>query len=393
MKKYFLQLEPCKELLGPYETVEQAGLDAEALARENGEPMSAIIWGARPATPEDRDLWKDDDEIDVSSPDWWRDLWVPENEAKRFLTSPQCCECESGIVRSLGRDNDEIISDCTKCHSPTLGGDKMQPGIPDNSTRDYPEDFSFENGNYRSECCCCKKPFMGHKRRYICKVCANPTKPGQPTPQESQETASGAALLELAKTVGSTPEELENLKQVLADPEHWLSLSEARYADLRQQLDAARAVIDRLKIPPSAIRDCTLDELIETLGEDHLAAKQIAGLRSMAAKNAKVSEHDLSLLGSVALMQENDKLAARIAELERALASEKHMRARCIEDSVEAESEVEAIAERLKVDVSADSQGGKTIGEMVELILAALQRENAELRKKLTKSYIEHADE
>lgn len=28
------------------------------------------------------------------------------------------CECENGIVRSLGRDNDEIIEDCPRCSSP-----------------------------------------------------------------------------------------------------------------------------------------------------------------------------------------------------------------------------------------------------------------------------------
>lgn len=38
----------------------------------------------------------------------------------------------------------------------------------------WPEDFSHENGNYNNTCCMCKIVFVGHKRRYICRVCATP---------------------------------------------------------------------------------------------------------------------------------------------------------------------------------------------------------------------------
>jgi hypothetical protein len=34
------------------------------------------------------------------------------------------------------------------------------------------EDFSHENGNYLNNCISCKKDFIGHKRRVVCKVCA-----------------------------------------------------------------------------------------------------------------------------------------------------------------------------------------------------------------------------
>ena len=41
------------------------------------------------------------------------------------------------------------------------------------SKRDWQEDFKHENGNYQNQCCQCKKWFMGHKRRVVCKVCTN----------------------------------------------------------------------------------------------------------------------------------------------------------------------------------------------------------------------------
>lgn len=36
------------------------------------------------------------------------------------------CECVNGIVRSLGRDNDEVIEDCPRCSPPnTLLSDRV----------------------------------------------------------------------------------------------------------------------------------------------------------------------------------------------------------------------------------------------------------------------------
>jgi len=40
--------------------------------------------------------------------------------------------------------------------------------------RNWPEDFSHENGNYTNTCCCCKLYFVGHKRRPVCRVCGTP---------------------------------------------------------------------------------------------------------------------------------------------------------------------------------------------------------------------------
>ncbi len=44
------------------------------------------------------------------------------------------------------------------------------------TSRDWIEDFSHENGNYQNECCVCHQTFRGHKRRPACKLCGEPEK-------------------------------------------------------------------------------------------------------------------------------------------------------------------------------------------------------------------------
>ena len=39
--------------------------------------------------------------------------------------------------------------------------------------RNYTEDYPHENGNYSIVCLECGEYFLGHKRRYLCKLCAN----------------------------------------------------------------------------------------------------------------------------------------------------------------------------------------------------------------------------
>lgn len=38
--------------------------------------------------------------------------------------------------------------------------------------RSWPDDFTHENGKYECRCAGCKKTFVGHKRRVICRECA-----------------------------------------------------------------------------------------------------------------------------------------------------------------------------------------------------------------------------
>ncbi len=41
------------------------------------------------------------------------------------------------------------------------------------SPRDWTDDFAHENGNYLCGCVVCGERFKGHKRRKVCKVCAD----------------------------------------------------------------------------------------------------------------------------------------------------------------------------------------------------------------------------
>jgi hypothetical protein len=41
--------------------------------------------------------------------------------------------------------------------------------------RDWTEDASHENGRYECQCVQCGQCFVGHKRRVVCRACANPT--------------------------------------------------------------------------------------------------------------------------------------------------------------------------------------------------------------------------
>ena len=38
-------------------------------------------------------------------------------------------------------------------------------------SRNFPEDFHLENGNYWNNCCLCSVQFQGYKRRVVCKIC------------------------------------------------------------------------------------------------------------------------------------------------------------------------------------------------------------------------------
>jgi hypothetical protein len=49
---------------------------------------------------------------------------------------------------------------------------KSTTGAPTSANpKDWPEDFSQENGNYECRCVYCKGSFVGHKRRVVCKQC------------------------------------------------------------------------------------------------------------------------------------------------------------------------------------------------------------------------------
>lgn len=60
------------------------------------------------------------------------------------------------------------------------------------SAKDWPEDFSDENGNYQCQCIYCAGYFVGHKRRFMCKECANtPGSTVTSSPNESSSPTGG----------------------------------------------------------------------------------------------------------------------------------------------------------------------------------------------------------
>ena len=52
--------------------------------------------------------------------------------------------------------------------------DTMKREMQKNATaRDWPDDFPHENGTYSCRCITCDSEFIGHKRRFVCRECAN----------------------------------------------------------------------------------------------------------------------------------------------------------------------------------------------------------------------------
>ena len=51
-----------------------------------------------------------------------------------------------------------------------MSADHMTPSY---GPRDWSEDHRLENGDYSNHCADCKVTFIGHKRRIVCKVCAD----------------------------------------------------------------------------------------------------------------------------------------------------------------------------------------------------------------------------
>lgn len=50
----------------------------------------------------------------------------------------------------------------------------------DQVERSWPEDFAHENGNYTCACCVCGNQFFGHKRRVVCRLCAEDAPQSEP---------------------------------------------------------------------------------------------------------------------------------------------------------------------------------------------------------------------
>lgn len=54
-----------------------------------------------------------------------------------------------------------------------IDAELLQRAINAAGPRDWPEDFSGENGRYCNMCLECRETFTGYKRRALCKVCVS----------------------------------------------------------------------------------------------------------------------------------------------------------------------------------------------------------------------------
>jgi hypothetical protein len=81
----------------------------------------------------------------------------------------------------------------------------MNPAAP--SPRDWPEDFAHENGCYLHICCHCHERFTGHKRRVVCKACAD----AGATENQRREGLLTAAGLSPVEWALATPAEMHRI--------------------------------------------------------------------------------------------------------------------------------------------------------------------------------------
>jgi len=85
---YLLCLDECSEMLC-YDSIGEAKIEAELLAKEHGEPMKATIFDTRQAIPEDKNEFEGVEDVDVNEPLWWKKCVVPNNVVAEFTTELQ----------------------------------------------------------------------------------------------------------------------------------------------------------------------------------------------------------------------------------------------------------------------------------------------------------------
>lgn len=96
---------------------------------------------------------------------------------------------------------------------------------------DYPEDAAHENGNYATKCQC-GAAFIGHKRRVICKVCAESPEPDPPQHEPQQSAVEWVRSMIIPESDGP----------VDFSPEH---LPSPKALELAQRCDEAEAQVKR----------------------------------------------------------------------------------------------------------------------------------------------------
>ena len=124
--------------------------------------------------------------------------------------------------------------------------DAATEGLPipprQSTSRDWPEDYPLENGNYNCTCSVCNKPFMGHKRRLVCRSCQKERLETIVSDLNNTSPDCMAAVDELK--IMELHSEVESLKYKLALKDHQCA-SRTTIPQLEQALRAAVEALQR----------------------------------------------------------------------------------------------------------------------------------------------------
>ena len=106
------------------------------------------------------------------------------------------------------------------------------------SERDWTEDFTEENGNYQNDCCRCTRPFLGNKRRLVCKVCDPDV-----TPDDIVKVQDGAVQV----SIDSLPALCRFIGDAIEDHLKWLDGMELYYKQNPQVSNTYKECAEHLR--------------------------------------------------------------------------------------------------------------------------------------------------
>ena len=161
-----------------------------------------------------------------------------------------------------------VRADLVRAAMPANALTQRPPSAPE-PIRDWPEDAAHENGNYQNECVTCGRLFTGHKRRVLCRACADPVAPVgvehaarraatylDHTNVEHHTAAQAAEIdalrTRLEDTVRDSTNEIEALRADLAD---YMRIANTEAARAERLEDNLRKVEHLLSCTPRVTRD------------------------------------------------------------------------------------------------------------------------------------------
>ncbi|MEK7945764.1 hypothetical protein WKR98_13490 [Pigmentiphaga sp. YJ18] len=145
---------------------------------------------------------------------WFVD-WPDTPERGHYLTESPA-DIDSGRRRALGfLDTAPVAAPARAAGSP----------------RDWIEDAGHENGNYQCKCTDCGQTFMGHKRRVVCKVCAQ-----VPTHLLERLRYHATDTMNTAFSRSTMTEALQYLEAAQAPTANGDALDAARWRYMRRKL-------------------------------------------------------------------------------------------------------------------------------------------------------------